>query len=645
MDRAALLRRFQAGETHFTFEYECRRAENLPVWLSTTVSVCAVPGTEKVDCFTYTYDVTDKTLERQILSRLPLLGFDVIGLLYVQTGACRYFRIKKMRPGALYEHVEDYYASIGGDIERVVLPEQRERVREGLRISAITAGLAHSEIYPFAYAITNWQGRRAQKLLQFSYLDESRRTIFFCKSDITEQYENEHRQIEALQAAKLEADRANEAKSAFLSSMSHDLRTPLNGVLGFTRFALREADPAKKQAYLEKVAASGELLLDLVNDTLELSRIESGKYVLEPEALQGREAALAVVLSVRPAAELKQITLQAEPADFPDERIWADRIKLQKIFLNLLSNAIKYTPRGGTVRACVQRLDPPQQGCSHRLVVEDTGIGMRPESSAAPVRALFPGKAAGGGPRGGHGPGPFHRAADRGPDGRHHRGGEHARQGDEVHRGPAHSRPDAERARARGRGRSRAAGGPVRAAVRGQLSEHGDCRASAARGGHAGGVRGKRRGGRRAVRRVGAGLFRRGADGSAHARARRLRGDGQNPRHGPAGRRVGADHRDDGGRLCGRYRPLPRGGHERACGKADPARGAARRAGRPVRPRPAGCRAGTSGTLTGRPGRPGLLIIHAPRGAGKAFPGCFFFVGQGRGRARAGRQEINPIGL
>ena len=182
-----------------------------------------------------------------------------------------------------------------------------------------------------------------------------------------------------LQSAKTEADKANAAKSTFLSSMSHDLRTPLNGIIGFTNVALKEPDAEKKQAYLGKIKSSSELLLDLVNDTLELSRIESGKFVLEPESVGSRELAGTVITALRPAAELKGLRLEADLSQFPDATIWVDKLKLQKLFLNLLSNAIKYTPAGGTVRASVSQIEPPRNGCTYRLTVEDTGIGMSPE--------------------------------------------------------------------------------------------------------------------------------------------------------------------------------------------------------------------------------------------------------------------------
>jgi signal transduction histidine kinase/ABC-type amino acid transport substrate-binding protein/ActR/RegA family two-component response regulator len=182
-----------------------------------------------------------------------------------------------------------------------------------------------------------------------------------------------------LAEAKLQADQANESKSIFLSSMSHDLRTPLNGIIGYTALALQEPALAKKQEFLEKIQLSGNLLLDMVNDTLDLSRIESGKLVLEPEAVDGEKYWESIVTAMEPVAEVKQIKLQTDFTKYPHEMIMVDRVQVKKVLANILSNAIKYTPAGGTVTVTIEAIEPPENGCTRRIVVADTGIGMSRE--------------------------------------------------------------------------------------------------------------------------------------------------------------------------------------------------------------------------------------------------------------------------
>jgi signal transduction histidine kinase len=180
---------------------------------------------------------------------------------------------------------------------------------------------------------------------------------------------------EALNAAA----KANEAKSVFLSSMSHDLRTPLNGIIGYTELAVQERDPAQKQAFLLKIQSSGNLLLDLVNDTLDLSRIESGKLVLKPEAVDGCKYWEEIVTAMEPSATVKKVLLVKDTSTWPRQMLMVDKVQVKKVLLNIISNAIKYTPAGGRVSVKVEALEPPVQGCTRRITVADTGIGMSRE--------------------------------------------------------------------------------------------------------------------------------------------------------------------------------------------------------------------------------------------------------------------------
>ena len=177
-----------------------------------------------------------------------------------------------------------------------------------------------------------------------------------------------------LQEATQRAEAGNEAKSRFLSGISHDMRTPLNGIIGFTAFALQEEDAAKKQQDLQKVQQSSAILLDLINNTLEMSRIESGKFTLLPERVMVQELIRNIIVVIQAEADKKQVDFQTDIDAPEDSCILADRLKLQEIFLNLLSNAVKYTPSGGHVRLLVQ-----VHSQSLHIVVDDDGIGISPE--------------------------------------------------------------------------------------------------------------------------------------------------------------------------------------------------------------------------------------------------------------------------
>ena len=189
-------------------------------------------------------------------------------------------------------------------------------------------------------------------------------------------YKRQRLLTEQMEQAKLEADRANQAKSVFLSSMSHDLRTPLNAILGFTDLALQDKDQIARQQYLDRIKLSGNLLLALVNDTLDLSRIESGKLKLDLEPVVLVQMLQELLAAVRPSAEQKGVKLLVDIAKLSDASVLVDRLKLQKIILNLLFNAVKFTPSGGTVQVTATKLQTPTAGMTYRFEVADNGIGI-----------------------------------------------------------------------------------------------------------------------------------------------------------------------------------------------------------------------------------------------------------------------------
>lgn len=179
------------------------------------------------------------------------------------------------------------------------------------------------------------------------------------------------------QQARLEAlDRSNREKNQFFSNISHDMRTPLNAIIGFSDLAAREQIPPHTREYLEKIQISGKLLLGLINDTLTLSKANSGKLRLHLEQVDTRELFASITVPIREAAEKKQITFVADTTGVRMRVIEVDRLNLQKIALNLLTNAVKYTPPGGRVEMLAYDQEPDAQGYNAVLIVRDNGIGM-----------------------------------------------------------------------------------------------------------------------------------------------------------------------------------------------------------------------------------------------------------------------------
>lgn len=173
-------------------------------------------------------------------------------------------------------------------------------------------------------------------------------------------------------------EKAAASKNQFFSGISHDMRTPLNAILGFSSLAEETAASPQTRDYLEKIQASGRLLLELINDTLIISKANSGKLEVHPEAVAWKDIIDSVTVPVSAAAAKKQITLTVDTSHLTQQMIQADKLDVQKILLNLLTNAVRYTPEGGHVDFSVKNISA-SDGFDTVIAVRDDGIGMSEE--------------------------------------------------------------------------------------------------------------------------------------------------------------------------------------------------------------------------------------------------------------------------
>ncbi|NSE33664.1 transporter substrate-binding domain-containing protein [Faecalicatena fissicatena] len=179
--------------------------------------------------------------------------------------------------------------------------------------------------------------------------------------------------------AQIQAEKVNAAKSDFLFNMSHDIRTPMNALLGYSELMKRELTDPKLLDYQEKMEQSGNLLLSIINNVLDMARIESGKVELDEDYVQIRDIYHGVYKIFQAEAEKKGIRLEME-YEVQHEHIICDETKNREIFLNLISNAVKYTASGGTVTIRITEIDCDREDCVRiQTQVIDTGIGMSEE--------------------------------------------------------------------------------------------------------------------------------------------------------------------------------------------------------------------------------------------------------------------------
>ena len=276
---------------------------------------------------------------------------------------------------SLKESMENY-------IERCVLDDDRELLRQACSTDNLKKELAQKNIYHINYrTLCSDKIRYFQmKAVRAGEWEDSHGVVLGFHS-VDEEIRNEMEKKRLLEEALLQANKANKAKSVFLSNMSHDIRTPMNAIVGFTNLAINHIDCKKEvEEYLVKIQTSGKHLLNLINDVLDMSRIESGKIHLEENPCSLSEILQGLHNILQADIREKRLELNIDTVDIQNEEIWCDKLRLNQVLLNLLSNAVKYTDMGGMISLRVTEKSEAPAGCaSYEFYIKDTGIGMSKE--------------------------------------------------------------------------------------------------------------------------------------------------------------------------------------------------------------------------------------------------------------------------
>ncbi|MEG1687477.1 MAG: response regulator, partial [Angelakisella sp.] len=258
-----------------------------------------------------------------------------------------------------------------------LVPEDIEQNIHDLSYENLFFQLDQQTVFTAYCCVKEPDGHIARKKLQFSYLDKARKKIIVTRSDITDIYDSEQRKNEALKDALTAAQQANNAKSEFLSRMSHEIRTPMNTIIGMSTLAASCVhDPAQVSAYLSKVGISARFLLSLINDILDMSRIESGKVLIRHETIPFEEFINGINSICHAQAQENGVEYDAILTSFTAEEYIGDAMKLQQILINIISNGIKFTPAGGKVQFIVNQEKVSKGQAWMKFTVNDTGIGI-----------------------------------------------------------------------------------------------------------------------------------------------------------------------------------------------------------------------------------------------------------------------------
>ncbi len=267
-------------------------------------------------------------------------------------------------------------------IQNYVYEEDREMLREAVSQAKIAEELRENNLYHVNYRIDRGESTEYYQMkVVRAGIRKNRKGIVVGIRSVDEEIRSEIEQRNILMDALMQANRASKAKSVFLSNMSHDIRTPMNAIVGFTSLAMNHIDNRERmEEYLKKIMTSGNHLLSLINDVLDMSRIESGKIRLEEKLCSLPEIVHGICNIVQADVHAKQLELHIDTLDIRNEDIFCDKLRLNQVLLNLLSNAIKYTGAGGAINMRITEKAGAPAGFAHyEFCIKDNGVGMSEE--------------------------------------------------------------------------------------------------------------------------------------------------------------------------------------------------------------------------------------------------------------------------
>lgn len=377
---AAVVKALDKGENGYTDIARMRRKDGEYIWVRMTarftdeyIDGCRVSYTAMTDIS----DVMRMQLEQSVTyDNLP--------------GFVAKYKVGKALDFTLLDANDQFFDFFGEDsIKNMAYPLFRHNViRNQVIFEAHRDALLKGDPVHFTVQMSDCRGNDAWLQINASCIgfQDTDPVYLVIYIDITNETELRHmqKQLEeqaaALRQALKEAREANRAKSDFLSRMSHDIRTPLNAVLGMKDIAVAHLDDTDKvRDCLKKIGLSGQHLLSLINDVLDMSKIESGEMVLREDTVSLPEILENIVTIMQPQFREKNQWFSIRLQCVIHEQLISDALRLRQVFLNILSNACKFTPEGGTITMDVRELDSDSENARFVFIISDSGIGMKPE--------------------------------------------------------------------------------------------------------------------------------------------------------------------------------------------------------------------------------------------------------------------------
>ena len=370
---------YEKGISSTSLEYQVRDFYGDIKWIKSTNTVTKRPSNGDLILFNAITDITQEKLTATVMDKIIKQRYDYFACIDAKKGIVALFisntpslSEKNIRLG------DDYNTVVLEHNKKYLDPADIETVNEYMYLPNVIKKLDKGESCVFSVAIKE-NGVTRMKQIDFFYVDKDSDLIALVRTDYTEAQKKQMEQEAKLKLALNAAQKANKAKTDFLSNMSHDIRTPLNGIIGMTYLTKEMALPSEAKSNLEKIDTSSKFLLSLINDVLDMAKAESGKIVLHPEPYTVKEFYDYLKSIIQPLCDSKGQKFILDSQAIETAVPLVDKLRVNQIFFNLLSNAVKYTPEGGTITFRMRQALSADDKLLTDIQIKDNGIGMSEE--------------------------------------------------------------------------------------------------------------------------------------------------------------------------------------------------------------------------------------------------------------------------